>query len=83
MDDDYVDEKTAGTFRISDVLIPLLLIIIISAFINFKWKQRNLEKAAAKIPGPPALPIIGNALELWCHPRGMYNIFFCNWFTIL
>lgn len=83
MDDDYVDEKTAATFRIADALISLLLIIVISAFINFKWKRRNLEKAAAKIPGPPALPIIGNALEVWGHPQGMYNILFCNGFTIL
>lgn len=55
---------TAMYGSVTQVLISALLVTFAYFIIVYKWKRRNLEKLAAQIPGPPALPIIGNALEL-------------------
>lgn len=42
----------------------ILLTILVIYYIAFKWRRRRMEYLLNKLPGPLALPIIGNALEI-------------------
>ena len=55
--------------------MSVTLFTLICYIIVFKWRRRRLEKLAAILPGPPALPIIGNGLEFLGSPEGthLYN----------
>lgn len=39
-----------------------LLICVVAFIIMYHWDRRKLYYLSWKMPGPPALPIIGNAL---------------------
>lgn len=42
----------------------VLLTLLVTYYIAFKWRRRRMEDLLNKLPGPLALPIIGNALEI-------------------
>lgn len=72
-----MDSSTKIMYRItslsvSGVLISVTFFTLLCYIIVFKWRRRRLEKLAAELPGPPALPIIGNGLEFLGTPEGMY-----------
>lgn len=73
MDHDCVDKKTSTIIGTSNILALLVFITTAAAFIIFKWKRRHLEIAARRIPGPPALPLIGNAVEFRGNLQSMYQ----------
>lgn len=46
-------------------MAPLLLIFcLLLCYVSFRFRRRRMEALAAKISGPPAWPLVGNALEL-------------------
>ncbi|XP_043786659.1 cytochrome P450 4g15 [Apis laboriosa] len=51
-------------FSASTVFLSLLIPALVLYFIYFRISRRHMLELAEKIPGPPALPLIGNALEL-------------------
>ncbi|XP_030764328.1 cytochrome P450 4C1-like [Sitophilus oryzae] len=52
------EEKKIG---LTNFFILLVGIILSVWFLQFLWKRRKLYKAASKLPGPFALPIIGSS----------------------
>nr|AGQ03779.1 cytochrome P450 4G11 [Apis cerana cerana] len=56
---------SATGFSASSVFLSLLIPALILYFIYFRISRRHLLELADKIPGPPALPLIGNALDLF------------------
>ena len=61
---------SATGFSASSVFLSLLIPALILYFIYFRISRRHLLELAEKIPGPPALPLIGNALDLFGSPDG-------------
>lgn len=46
---------------------PVTLIlssILIGYIVRYNWKRARLVRLIEKIPGPPALPIVGNTIEI-------------------
>lgn len=52
------------------VIALYALLTILIYWVYWRWKHRRLLELAAKLPGPPALPIIGNALIFIAKPEG-------------
>lgn len=42
----------------------LLFAIIVGFYVVYNWRRAHMIKLMSKIPGPPALPIIGNTVEV-------------------
>lgn len=59
-----VAAATAAGFSATTVFLSLLVPALVLYFIYFRISRRHMIELAEKIPGPPGLPIIGNALEL-------------------
>ncbi|XP_016772392.1 cytochrome P450 4G11 isoform X1 [Apis mellifera] len=64
---------SATGFSASSVFLSLLIPALILYFIYFRISRRHLLELAEKIPGPPALPLIGNALDLFGSPDAMFS----------
>lgn len=56
---------------VTTVLLVLLTVYIVA----FKWRRRRLEELIEKVPGPTAMPIIGNVLEISTGFDGNNNCF--------
>ena len=59
-----VAAATAAGFSATTVFLSLLVPALVLYFIYFRISRRHMIELAEKIPGPPGLPLIGNALEL-------------------
>ena len=46
------------------VFFSLLIPALVLWYIYWKLSRRQMYKMAEKLPGPPGLPLIGNALDL-------------------
>ncbi|KAH9631388.1 hypothetical protein HF086_012176 [Spodoptera exigua] len=49
-------------------------LVIAAGFLSWqywRWRHRRMLELAAKLPGPPALPILGNALSFMFNPGGI------------
>ncbi|KAK5646237.1 hypothetical protein RI129_004701 [Pyrocoelia pectoralis] len=46
--------------------LMLVVVMLLSLFLQYHWKRRHLYKLSMKLPGPPALPIVGNGLSFLC-----------------
>lgn len=55
---------SAAGFSATTVFLSLLIPAVVLYYIYFRISRRHMIELAEKLPGPPALPIIGNALEL-------------------
>lgn len=58
---DYPSQQQASSMT---VFFSLLFPALILWYVYWKLSRRHMYKLAEKIPGPPGLPIIGNALDL-------------------
>ncbi|KAF9417400.1 hypothetical protein HW555_005497 [Spodoptera exigua] len=51
-------------------------LVIAAGFLSWqywRWRHRRMLELAAKLPGPPALPILGNALSFMFNPGEILN----------
>ncbi|XP_075233074.1 cytochrome P450 4C1-like [Lycorma delicatula] len=60
--------KLAPTSTFS-VLMSCTIVLLFVSLLMYKWRRRRLEKLASLMPGPPALPILGNGLEFMGSPE--------------
>ncbi|XP_068215979.1 cytochrome P450 4c3-like isoform X3 [Palaemon carinicauda] len=51
----------------------LMATVLIGLFITWYTKRKQMVAMIEKIPGPPAWPIIGNALDINVEPREMFQ----------
>lgn len=50
----------------SGMISLFLAVFVVAATVAYQyWSKREFYKLAAKIPGPPPLPFIGNAFEYY------------------
>jgi cytochrome P450 family 4 len=61
-----------GTLTASNLFYFLLVPAAILWYAYWRISKRHMLELAAKIPGPPGLPILGNALELIGKPHRKY-----------
>lgn len=64
---------TASGFSPTMVFLSLLIPAILLYYVYFQISRRRLVELGNKIPGPPGLPIIGNAHELLGTSDGKRN----------
>lgn len=58
---------------------PLVLTLcLILCYVSFRFRRRRMEALAAKISGPPAWPLVGNALQFLgsTHGKGRHSLLF-------
>lgn len=56
--------RSAGGFSFP-LILPLIFVTISLALLHVYLQTRRIAKIGNKIPGPPTLPIIGNAHYVW------------------
>lgn len=47
------------------LILPIIFVTISLTLLHFYLESRRIAKLGNKIPGPPTLPIIGNAHYVW------------------
>lgn len=59
--------RSAGSYSswTLPLILPLIFIFISLTLLHFYLQSRRIAKIGNKIPGPPTLPIIGNAHYVW------------------
>jgi hypothetical protein len=45
------------------MVLLLVIIFLLLFYVHFRVRRRRMEALAAKISGPPAWPLVGNALQ--------------------
>ncbi|XP_050303110.1 cytochrome P450 4g15-like [Anthonomus grandis grandis] len=71
-----VASPTPGIFSPTNMFYFLLVPALTLFYIYWKVSRRHMIELADKIPGPPGLPIIGNALEFIGSPNDIFNNFY-------
>jgi len=62
-----------------EIIVYLIITIPVVGWYYLKWNNRNFEKLAARMPGPPSYPIVGTGLEfLGSAERKENNLFIKN-----
>lgn len=56
---------TATGLSATTVFLSLLIPAIVLYYAYFRLSRRHLLELAEKLPGPPALPLVGNAFEFF------------------
>ncbi|CAK9797044.1 Cytochrome P450 4g15 [Anthophora plagiata] len=54
----------AAGFTATTVFLSLLIPALVLYYVYFRISRRHMIELAEKLPGPPGLPLIGNALEM-------------------
>jgi len=64
----------SGGMGISSLVTYALITITVSMLVSWIIKRQKLITMIEKIPGPKALPILGNALEVNVEPRELFHL---------
>ncbi|KAK9874351.1 hypothetical protein WA026_002701 [Henosepilachna vigintioctopunctata] len=56
------NSELSSNSTMTHILVGTISLMVLFLIGRFHWNRRKLYRAAAKIKGPPTLPIIGNAL---------------------
>lgn len=56
--------RTAGDYTFP-LLLPIVFVIVSLTLLHVYLQSRRIARIGNKIPGPPPLPIIGNAHLVW------------------
>ncbi|XP_078050340.1 cytochrome P450 4g15 [Augochlora pura] len=64
---------SATGFSATTVFLSLLIPALVLFYIYYRISRRHLIELGNKLPGPPALPIIGNAYELIGSPDAIFQ----------
>lgn len=70
--------KLAAIFTYFSPVTTVLLTILTVYFVAFKWRRRRMEYLLDKLPGPMAIPIFGNMLEISTGFEGVFRVILCN-----
>ncbi|OWR55114.1 cytochrome P450 [Danaus plexippus plexippus] len=54
--------------------VVLLALVVLGVWVHWRYKNRRLLEMSTKIPGPPTIPILGNAFYFMCRPEEMIKI---------
>lgn len=84
--------RSAGGYSFP-LILPLIFVFISLALVHVYLESRRIAKIGNKIPGPPTLPIIGNAHYVWNKTHngkqvqrkwfcGQIIIFVCDFFCL-
>lgn len=71
-----VDQNLRQTGFSFPIVIPLIVVTVGLALVHFYLETRRMAKLGNRIPGPPTLPIIGNAhyvLNKTHHGRNLHK----------
>lgn len=71
-----VATAAATGFSATTVFLSLLIPAVVLYLIYFRVSRRRLIELGDKLPGPPALPIVGNALEFFGSPDAIFQKIF-------
>lgn len=85
--------RSAGGYSFP-LILPLIFVFISLALVHVYLESRRIAKIGNKIPGPPTLPIIGNAHYVWNKTHngkqvqrkwfcGQIIIFVCDFFCFV
>ncbi|XP_033338889.2 cytochrome P450 4g15 isoform X1 [Megalopta genalis] len=64
---------SATGFSATTVFLSLLIPAVVLYYIYFRISRRHMIELGNKLPGPPALPIVGNALEMLGSPDAIFQ----------
>lgn len=66
LDVEHLADETvrAGGYSLP-LILPIIFVTISLTLLHFYLETRRIAKLGNKIPGPPTLPIIGNAHYVW------------------
>lgn len=67
---------SASGFSATTVFLTLLIPALVLYYIYFRVSRRHMLELAEKLPGPPGLPILGNALEFLGSSDTIFQNFF-------
>jgi len=59
-------------------LLNLVVLVLVFVLVMICWHHRNRARIVSlinRIPGPPSLPFIGNAIEINVEHDGMFTVF--------
>lgn len=57
-------------------MINFIIVLVATALcfiLKYQWQNRRLVKMMNAFDGPPALPVVGNALTFVCSTKGEYR----------
>ncbi|KAG8261945.1 hypothetical protein J6590_063490, partial [Homalodisca vitripennis] len=56
------DTSTVSAMSVLLVLLYAVCVLLLTMYLRFRWQYRHVLATATKLPCPPTLPILGNAL---------------------
>jgi hypothetical protein len=57
--------------------LSLLLVCLLALLFFIDYKTRSRLKLSESIPGPRALPLLGNVLDVWFNLDSKQHVFVC------
>jgi hypothetical protein len=58
-------------------VLSLLLVCLLALLLFKDYKTKSRMKLSERIPGPRALPLVGNVLDMWFNLDSKQHVFVC------